>query len=152
MDCFEPRNLAKNFAYAIVVNVNTASIRKIHVARVFHAIRENPGVCQRDLMNLAKLDPATVSCVLQLLEAAGWIVPVKRRAHSPHRLHVSALGRDAVAFGGVALAMEGFLPLLPNGISHSSRIGERTSSVWANRNEPVPAAVNVQLIRQILFH
>jgi predicted NBD/HSP70 family sugar kinase len=64
-----------------------------------------------------------------LAELADYLLPSIRKVLSANvaspsganiQLHVSALGRDAVAFGGVALAMEGFLPVLPNGISYSS--------------------------------
>ncbi len=64
-----------------------------------------------------------------LAELADYLLPSIRKVLSANvplpsganiQLHVSTLGRDAVAFGGVALAMEGFLPVLPNGISRSS--------------------------------
>jgi predicted NBD/HSP70 family sugar kinase len=55
-----------------------------------------------------------------LAELADYLLPSIRKVLSANvalpsgdiQLHVSALGRDAVAFGGVALAMEGFLPVV----------------------------------------
>ena len=51
--------------------MNTALIRKINVARVFHAIREHPGLSQGRLSAVTQVDRATVSNVVQQLEADG---------------------------------------------------------------------------------
>jgi predicted NBD/HSP70 family sugar kinase len=54
-------------------HVNTALIRKINVARVFHAIREHPGLSQGKLAAVTQVDRATVSNVVQQLEADGLV-------------------------------------------------------------------------------
>ncbi|HEY0789757.1 MAG TPA: MarR family transcriptional regulator, partial [Chthoniobacterales bacterium] len=53
--------------------MNTALIRRINVARVFHKIREHPGVSQGKLVTVTQVDRATVSNVVQQLEAEGLI-------------------------------------------------------------------------------
>lgn len=57
--------------------VNTTLIRRINVARVFHGIRENPGVSQRRLVDVTHVDRATVSAVVQRLAADGLITRSK---------------------------------------------------------------------------
>ena len=49
--------------------INSALIRRINTARVFHALRENPGSSQRRLCALTLLDASTVSSVVAGLEA-----------------------------------------------------------------------------------
>ncbi|UEM23258.1 ROK family transcriptional regulator [Skermanella mucosa] len=48
--------------------VNSALIRQINLARVFHALREHPESSQRDLGKLTGLDKATVSTVVAQLQ------------------------------------------------------------------------------------
>ncbi|EWY40253.1 transcriptional regulator [Skermanella stibiiresistens SB22] len=48
--------------------VNSALIRQINIARVFHALREHPESSQRDLGRLTGLDKATVSTVVAQLQ------------------------------------------------------------------------------------
>jgi len=57
--------------------VNTTLIRRINVARVFHGIRENPGVSQRRLVAATHVDRATVSAVVQRLAADGLVSRLK---------------------------------------------------------------------------
>lgn len=49
--------------------INSALIRQINTARVFHALREHPGSSQRGLGALTGLDASTVSSVVAGLEA-----------------------------------------------------------------------------------
>ncbi|MEA2740311.1 MAG: hypothetical protein QOH05_3618 [Acetobacteraceae bacterium] len=49
--------------------INSALIRQINTARVFHALREHPGSSQRHLGALTGLDASTVSSVIAGLEA-----------------------------------------------------------------------------------
>lgn len=50
-------------------SVNSASIRRLNLIRVFHALRENPLCSQRDLVELTGLDKATTSAIIaQLME------------------------------------------------------------------------------------
>lgn len=51
--------------------INSALIRRINIARVFHALREHPGSSQRSLCCLTRLDASTVSTVVAGLEAEG---------------------------------------------------------------------------------
>jgi predicted NBD/HSP70 family sugar kinase len=53
--------------------LNPALIRRLNVARVFHALRLAEGASQADLVRLTGLDPATVSSVVRGLRADGWI-------------------------------------------------------------------------------
>jgi predicted NBD/HSP70 family sugar kinase len=73
-----------------VPRVNSALIRRINTARVFHALREHPGVGQRPLTQLTQLDGATVSTILQQLEAEGLVtrtaLPRDGRAGRPESL------------------------------------------------------------------
>lgn len=48
--------------------VNSALIRQINLARVFHALREHPESSQRDLGRLTGLDKATISTVVAQLQ------------------------------------------------------------------------------------
>lgn len=58
--------------------VNSALIRRINTARLFHVLREHPGISQRRLGALAEVDAATVSIIVAKLEAAG----IVRRAEA----------------------------------------------------------------------
>jgi predicted NBD/HSP70 family sugar kinase len=49
--------------------VNSALIRRINTARVFHAVRENADISQRRIVQLTGLDAATVSTIVAQLEA-----------------------------------------------------------------------------------
>jgi predicted NBD/HSP70 family sugar kinase len=51
--------------------VNSALIRRINIARLFHAIRQSPQISQQRLSAETGIDPATVSIIIGNLEAAG---------------------------------------------------------------------------------
>jgi predicted NBD/HSP70 family sugar kinase len=51
--------------------VNSTAIRRLNVARVFHALREHPGCSQRDLAGYTGLDKATISAVVAQLAEQG---------------------------------------------------------------------------------
>lgn len=53
--------------------VNTALIRQLNLARVFHALRLRPGASQRELADATGIDRATVSAVVAQLERDGLI-------------------------------------------------------------------------------
>lgn len=59
--------------------MNTALIRQVNLAKVFHALREHPNSSQRELVAATGLDKATVSAVVAQLEADGLIVRSTRR-------------------------------------------------------------------------
>jgi predicted NBD/HSP70 family sugar kinase len=56
--------------------LNSAAIRRLNTARIFHALREHPNSSQRALASLTGLDAATVSAIVARLESDG----VARRA------------------------------------------------------------------------
>jgi predicted NBD/HSP70 family sugar kinase len=53
--------------------LNPALIRRLNVARVFHALRLAGGASQAELARATGLDPATVSSVVSSLRADGWV-------------------------------------------------------------------------------
>jgi predicted NBD/HSP70 family sugar kinase len=55
------------------VRVNPALIRQLNTARIFHAVRWNPGASQRRLAELTGLDKATISTVVGALVADGLV-------------------------------------------------------------------------------
>lgn len=61
--------------------MNTALIRQVNLARVFHALREQPDSSQRELAAVTGLDKATVSAVVAQLEAQGLIVRTPRHGN-----------------------------------------------------------------------
>lgn len=67
--------------------VNSAAIRRLNRARVFHALREHPHCAQRDLVGLTGLDKATTSAVVAQLVEEGLVerreVPRPRRVGRP---------------------------------------------------------------------
>jgi len=61
--------------------MNTALIRQVNLARVFHALREHPDSSQRELAAVTGLDKATVSAVVAQLEAQGLIIRTPRHGN-----------------------------------------------------------------------
>ena len=53
--------------------VNPALVRRWNTARVFHALREAGIASHGELVGRTGLDPATVTAVLQVLRADGWV-------------------------------------------------------------------------------
>ncbi len=51
--------------------LNSAAIRRLNTARIFHALREQPSSSQRGLAGLTGLDAATVSAIVARLESDG---------------------------------------------------------------------------------
>lgn len=64
----EPRGGA---AAAAGPRLNSAAIRRLNTARIFHALREHPNSSQRALAGLTGLDAATVSAIVARLEGDG---------------------------------------------------------------------------------
>lgn len=60
--------------------VNSSLVRRINTARLFHMIRQNPGISQQKLSRLSGIDPATISIIINNLEADG---VVRRDAEAP---------------------------------------------------------------------
>ena len=55
------------------LRLNPALIRRLNVARVFHALRLAGGATQGELVDATGLDPATVSAVVRRLRDDGWV-------------------------------------------------------------------------------
>jgi predicted NBD/HSP70 family sugar kinase len=55
------------------LRLNPALIRRLNVARVFHALRLAGGATQGELVDATGLDPATVSAVVRHLREEGWV-------------------------------------------------------------------------------
>ena len=73
--------------------LNPALIRRLNVARVFHALRLVGGASQRELVKLTGLDPATISAVVRHLRQDGWLRTSKadasgRAGRPPTRLSI----------------------------------------------------------------
>jgi predicted NBD/HSP70 family sugar kinase len=75
------------------IRLNPALIRRLNVARVFHALRLAGGATQGELVESTGLDPATVSAVVRRLRDDGWVraEPVRsvgRSGRPPTRLTI----------------------------------------------------------------
>ncbi len=70
--------------------VNSALIRRINTGRLFHIIRQNPGMSQQTLSRQSGIDPATISIIITNLETAGI---VRRTTDAP----TGRAGRPTVA-------------------------------------------------------
>ncbi|NTZ64157.1 ROK family transcriptional regulator [Agrobacterium tumefaciens] len=55
-------------------------VRQHHASRIFHTIRLNPDLSQREIADLAEVDKSTVSTILKDFEDAGLIVRSQRKA------------------------------------------------------------------------
>lgn len=70
--------------------VNSALIRRINTGRLFHIIRQNPGISQQELSRNSGIDPATISIIITNLETAGI---VRRETDAP----TGRAGRPTIA-------------------------------------------------------
>lgn len=86
-------------------SVNSALIRQLNVARIFHAVRLRPGSSQRDLIAATGLDQATVSAVVAELDERGFLERIQRDGPSrPGRPEVAlAISRSAGVLIGARL-------------------------------------------------
>ena len=106
-------------AGAAGTRLNSAAIRRLNTARIFHALRENPSSSQRSLVGLTGLDAATVSAIVARLEGDGIVArsaplrsgqagrPESRLAIAPRAglLVGAALEPDAISL--VAMGLDG---------------------------------------------
>ena len=119
------------------------------VLKVLHEAGQHLGFALANIINVA--DVHFVVLGGDLASLADYLLPSLRESFSNNVLPIvgsevkfliSALGRDAVAFGGIALAMDGFLPLLPNDIWRSSPTGRTDRQNWRialeQKNRPSP--------------
>jgi predicted NBD/HSP70 family sugar kinase len=75
--------------------VNSALIRRINTGRLFHIIRQNPGISQQKLSQQSGIDPATISIIITNLESAGIVrrttdVPTGRAGRPTIALNIDA--------------------------------------------------------------
>lgn len=77
--------------------VNSALIRRINTARLFHTIRQNAGISQRQLSRISGIDPATISIIINNLEAASIVRRVADAPTGRAGRPTSALSIDARA-------------------------------------------------------
>lgn len=73
--------------------LNPALVRRLNVAKVFHALRLAGGATQAELASVTGLDPATVSAVVRQLRSEGWLQATtapstERRGRPPKRLQI----------------------------------------------------------------
>ena len=102
--------------------LNSALIRRVNTVKLFHALREHPGISQRRLGALAEVDAATVSIIVAQLEAAG----IVQRSHARRS---GRAGRPATALaiaaaGGVLVGVSvepDVIRLLATGLDGSRR-------------------------------
>lgn len=72
-----------------MARVNPALIRQVNSARVFHAVRREPGASQRRLGELTGLDKATISAVVGKLVEDGLLTGSKTTRERPGRPEVA---------------------------------------------------------------
>lgn len=88
--------------------LNTALIRQLNVARVFHALRLRPRSSQRELARLTGLDRATVSAVVADLEVQGLVERSAKGSGRPGRPEISlSISNRAGALLGARLEPNG---------------------------------------------
>lgn len=86
--------------------LNAALIRRLNLARLFHALRLHGPITQRDLAQRTGLDQATVSAVVRQLRADGWVRslrPERRPGRSGRPATLLGLARDAGVLLGARL-------------------------------------------------
>jgi predicted NBD/HSP70 family sugar kinase len=88
--------------------LNSNLVRRVNRSRLFHALRERPGLSQRELSESTGLDPSTVSNIIRELKAERLVVGTRRQA--PERLTGRPeidlrLSEDAGVFVGIQLDM-----------------------------------------------
>lgn len=88
--------------------INSALIRRINTARVFHALRQHPGASQRSLCMLTHLDASTVSSIVTRLEAEGIVRRVgdRRSGQAGRPEGVLQIDRDGGVLIGAAIERE----------------------------------------------
>jgi predicted NBD/HSP70 family sugar kinase len=91
-----------------VPRINSALIRRINTARVFHALRQHPGASQRSLCMLTHLDASTVSSIVTRLEAEGIVRRVgdRRSGQAGRPEGVLQIDRDGGVLIGAAIERE----------------------------------------------
>jgi len=102
--------------------LNSAFIRRVNTARVFHALRDHPGSSQRRLCAITQLDASTVSSVVAGLEAERIVRRLSGnrsgQAGRPERL--LQIDRDGGLLIGAAIEADG-IRLIATGLDGERR-------------------------------
>ena len=103
--------------------VNSAAIRRLNTARVFHALREHPNSSQRALGQITGLDAATVSSIVARLEVEGILQrSIARRSGQAGRPEsLLSIGPEAGLLIGAGLEPDGIC-LIAAGLDGTRRI------------------------------
>lgn len=100
--------------------VNSALIRRINTGRLFHIIRQNAGISQQQLSHVSGIDPATISIIINNLEAAGIVRRVIDAPTGRAGRPTSALSIDARAgyLAGIGIEPDAIRIVLEIGRAH----------------------------------
>lgn len=101
-----PRRAASESSGA---RLNSAAIRRLNSARIFHALREHPGSSQRGLAELTGLDAATISSIVTRLEVEGILqrAAPRRSGQAGRPESLLAIAQDAGLLIGAGLEPDG---------------------------------------------
>ncbi len=117
--------------------LNSALIRRVNTARVFHALRNHPGSSQRGLCALTLLDASTVSSVVAKLEADRIVTRLDSnrsgQAGRPERM--LQINRDGGVLIGAAIETDS-IRLIATGMD-----GERRGALSVKPGETVDIAL-----------
>lgn len=117
--------------------LNSALIRRVNTARVFHALRKHPGTSQRGLCALTQLDASTVSSVVAKLEADRIVrrLDSNRSGQAGRPERMLRINRDGGVLIGAAVETDG-IRLIATGLD-----GERRGALSMQLGETVDAAL-----------
>jgi predicted NBD/HSP70 family sugar kinase len=120
-----------------VPRINSALIRRINTARVFHALRQHPGSSQRSLCMLTHLDASTVSSIIARLEAGRIVRRVgdRRSGQAGRPEGVLQIDRDGGVLVGAAIERE-CIRLIACGLD-----GERRAALTVEPGATMEAAL-----------
>lgn len=85
--------------------MNASVIRRINTSRVFHALRRQPGMSQRELATTTGIDRATISAVISGLEQQGLVerTPIRGRGRAGRPEQALLIPEQAGTFLGARL-------------------------------------------------
>ena len=104
--------------------LNSALIRRVNTARVFHALRDHPGSSQRSLCALTQLDASTVWSVIAKLEADRIVkrLDSSRSGQAGRPERMLQINRDGGVLIGAAIETDG-IRLIATGLDGEPRGG-----------------------------
>lgn len=118
-------------------------LRQYHASQIFHSLRSNPGITQRELAELTGIDKSTVSLILKRFENLSMVERFSgeaagKRGRTPELLRISPMSglligvhlefqtMKIVAAGldGARIAMESYpFPKTPDDLAEAARLG-----------------------------